>query len=159
MEPRTLKEAKEWLRARVHEGARCPCCTQMAKVYKRKIYGKMAAALIKFYHATKPNFDFVHYNALGSGLVRSTVSGDFAKMVYWGLIEEKPNSDPKDEDKRTSGFWRITQDGVAFVTAGLLVPKYAFIFDSRLMKFDKTEMVSIQDCLGEKFSYEELMAA
>ena len=33
----TLTEAKQWLKERLDEGTRCPCCNQYAKIYKRKI--------------------------------------------------------------------------------------------------------------------------
>ena len=31
----TLSQAKDWLRVRLDEGAKCPCCAQHAKLYKR----------------------------------------------------------------------------------------------------------------------------
>jgi hypothetical protein len=43
----TLAEAQDWLRERLPDGAKCPCCTQFAKVYRRKINSAMAWQLIE----------------------------------------------------------------------------------------------------------------
>ena len=45
----SLGDAREWLRERVEHGARCPCCTQFAKVYERKLNSRMARQLITFW--------------------------------------------------------------------------------------------------------------
>ena len=47
----TLADARDELRDLVNDGHRCPCCTQFAKVYRRKIHSTTARELIGFYRA------------------------------------------------------------------------------------------------------------
>jgi hypothetical protein len=55
----TLGAARDWLRDRLDDGERCPCCTQLAKTYRRRIHATLAKALITMYQhgGTK---QFVH---------------------------------------------------------------------------------------------------
>lgn len=151
----TLKEAKDWLRARLDKGERCPCCNQLAKFYSRRIYSSMAAALIYFYRS----FDQTKFHHKSDLLKNKTLAttlggGDFAKLSYWGLIEEKPKG--QDEDKRTSGYWKITQKGIDFVQAKLQIPSHVRIYDGKVFGFTG-DKVLVTDCLGNRFSYAELM--
>jgi hypothetical protein len=143
-----LGAVKDWLRGQVHKGgARCPCCTQFAKVYKRQINSGMARSLIRMYRVA--GLDWVHIpTALPA---RSREEG---KLAYWGLVEEA--SEPR-EDGGRAGWWRITSKGEAFLRRQLKVPKYALVYDARRLGFDETEMVDIQDCLGARFNLTELM--
>lgn len=115
----------------------------------------MAAALIYLYR----HFDheqFVHKSELvkAKGLATTFGGGDFAKLAYWGLVEEKQLQESA--DKRTSGYWRITTEGIKFVERKTKIKSHVKIYDSRFFGFSG-EDVSIEDCLGEKFSYAELM--
>lgn len=151
----TLREAKEWLRKRLYKGERCPCCNQMAKMYERKLYSSMAAALIYFYKS----FDhskFHHKSDLlkNKSLATTLGGGDFAKLALWGLIEEMPKREC--EDKRTSGYWKITQKGIDFVQAKLQITSHVRIYDGKVFGFTG-DKVLVSDCLGKRFSYAELM--
>ena len=55
-----------------------------------------------------------------------------------------------------AGWWRLTEQGSAFVQGLMKVQKYAKIYDSRLLKLDG-ELVTIRDVLGSRFNYDELM--
>lgn len=159
MDFKTVDEAQKWLRARLREGEKCPCCTQFAKVYRRKIHAAMAYGLIRFYQIAKGTKEYVSITQTREYNFRVALRGDFAKLSYWGLIEEMPK-DPKNKVQRTSGIWRLTQTGINFVRGDIRIPKYVKIYDGRRMGFDGVdEDVSIRDCLGKKFSYSELMAA
>jgi len=157
----TLKEAKDWLRERLGEGAQCPCCTQFAKKYPRTIHSTMARQLIAFYHASQEaglssvngQFPFVEWAKVMPQEFHAQRGTDFVKLAYWGLIEEQPNTDP---DRRSSGFWRLLPKGVDFVTGKLGVKKRAIIYSNRVLAFEG-DVVYIRDCLGDKFSYSELM--
>jgi len=82
--------------------------------------------------------------------------GDYAKLKFWGLIEQKPHED--DPSKKDSGFWKPTSKGVEFVQARCNVPRVALVYNGKLIKFENdNETVSIIDCLGKKFDYRELM--
>ena len=149
----TIQEAKTHLRENFDKGTGCPCCGQFVKRYRRSIYGTMARMLIAFYRLKHPGFMHVNDVIRLTGLADYRC-GDWAKLVYWGLIEEK--SKGKNEDKRTSGYWRITDRGKEFVEGALTVPKYIYLYNQKYMGNDGPE-VHIRDCIGKKFSYEELM--
>ena len=151
----SLEDGRRWLREHWREGVKCPVCTQMVKLYSRKLYSSMAAALIHLYR----NFDhnkYVHKSELVKAKKLATTfgGGDFAKLAYWGLIKEQEPS--PGEDKRTSGWWIITDKGVQFVERKVKVKSHVLIFNSRFFGFEGRD-VSIDDCLGEKWSYSELM--
>lgn len=142
-----LGNARAWLRQRVDQGEKCPCCTQMAKVYRRKINAGMARSLITMYHVG--GLTWVHLpTQIGA---RSREEG---KLAYWGLIEERAL---KRGDGGRAGEWRVTTKGELFLRNRMAVPKYARVFDGRLLGLDSTEMVTITDVIGDSFSYDELM--
>lgn len=147
---RTLGQAQLWLRAHVEDGVACPCCTQFAKVYRRKIHSTMARDLITAHG--RMGLDPFHVPTL---LRRAASAGDFAKLAYWRLIVEIPGV--RDDGSTRVGWWRITDDGRLFALNQLRVPKYARIYDGRLIELDASDTVTIRDALGERFNYEELM--
>lgn len=148
-EPLTLTDARGWLRDRVDEGAECPCCTQFAKVYRRKINSGMARALITLWH--KAGRDYVHLNS-----TVSAISHEAAQLSWWGLIEQDPEIER--EDGGRSSFWRITPLGVAWLHNRCTVPKYARVYNGRVLSMIESESHSIVDALGTRFDYAELMA-
>jgi hypothetical protein len=144
----TLAEAQDWLRERVDEGAHCPCCTQFAKIYRRKITSPMARGLIKQYRLARQ--DYAH----SASLVQSETH-EFSQLSWWGLIEEL---EVARDDGGKAGWWRITDTGVAFVCNQIKLPKYARIYDGRVLGLDVDTSVAITEALGTKFNYYELMA-
>jgi len=145
-----LGDAREWLRERVEHGARCPLCTQYAKVYERKLNSRMARQLITFWRKCGSGPDF-HY---APDVLDGDGTGDFAKLVYWELIE--PLEGERDDGSTRVGWWRVTDDGAQFVLGRVVVPKHARVYDSQCLKVTG-ELVGIRDCLGERFNYRELM--
>lgn len=157
----TLGESKEWLEGQMEDGAHCPLCTQYVKVYKRKLNSTMALALITFFKMTNGSSDYRHSMEIikasaDLSLARNGFGGDFGKLVHWGLIEEMPKEECKKFSGRTSGYWRMTKAGCDFVNGLILVPKYAYIFDSRLLKLSD-DFTGVGESLGDSFNYEELM--
>lgn len=144
----TIEAAKNWLRARVDEGERCPVCTQFSKVYRRAIHGTMARSLILAYRTH--GFEWFHLATLTK---RTGRGGEEGKLRYWGLLEEECETIP---DGR-SGWWRVTPKGRAFILGQITVPRHARIYDGRLLNLDPTEIVDIRDTLGKKFDYDQLM--
>ncbi len=141
------------------EGADCPVCTQRVQYYRRSIYNKMARCLIVLYHLNRRDTSqYHHINDITKGVTDS--SGDFAKFLYWGLIEQKPKDD-SDKKKKTSGFWRITEKGKRFVRGEVRVWKQAIVFNSKCYGFvtkdDQADSLTIQQALGADFNYSELM--
>ena len=128
---------------------------QFAKMYERKIYSSMAAALICFYRKYSDG-EYIHKSELvkHQSLSGTFGGGDFAKLSLWNLISEKP-SDKKAKGK-TSGYWAITSDGKLFVQGLLKVKSYVRIYDGHPYGFTG-DLVDIHNCLGTRFSYEKLM--
>jgi hypothetical protein len=128
----------------------CPCCDQLVKVYRRNIAGSTAYDLIRFANGTSLGEER-HIRHI---TMRSSGGGDFAKLLYWGLVEEAVNTST---NKRTSGMWRITPKGYDFVLNKLAIPKYALVYNGKFLGFEG-DSVTIEDCLGTNFNYRELMA-
>jgi hypothetical protein len=157
----TLAGAKQWLRDRVADGATCPCCTQFAKVYKRPITRSMAYSLILIdrHFQKDPVKAWLH---VPSYLTRTSIvgaairGGDWAKLVHWGLLEEKPEI-RKDGSPR-AGYYKITERGSAFARGEIRIPKFVFIYASRVLNRPSPETISVQEALGAAFDYRALMA-
>lgn len=149
----SLAEAKEWLRARVNRGDRCPCCGQFAKVYSRKMTAFTARAMIAMYRYYRT--EFVQMPELIRQRLTSQTQGGYATLgLYWGLIEEE---NQRREDGGRAGWWRLTELGIQFVLGEISVPKHARIYDGRILGYSD-ERVTIRDTLGTKFNYDELMS-
>lgn len=147
----SIQDLKDYLHEHWEEGVRCGGCDQLVKLYKRTIYGIMVYSLIQLYKLPRGE-----YHHIGK-LVKAGVAGggDFAKLVYWGLVEEEPK-DPENKEKRTSGMWKITPTGVAFVENRQTVPRYARVYDSRFLGLIG-DQIGVKDVIGKKFNYEDLM--
>jgi hypothetical protein len=136
----TLGEARQWLRDRVAKGAECPCCTQYAKIYRRKLNSGMAISLIRMYRAG------------GTGWVDVTIEiparhREEGKLRYWDLVE--PGT--------TRGVWKVTPKGEEFVKEEIKVPSHVDIYDDKMLRL-VGDPIGIRDALGSKFDYEELMS-
>jgi hypothetical protein len=147
----SLGDAREWLRRHVKTGARCPCCKQFAKVYHRKINSSMAHDLILMWRAFG-----IEWGYLPDLRKQRSLKGnrEESKLRYWNLVEEESERRP---DGGRNGWWRVTPTGMAFVLGESTVPKYAYVYDGRLLKLDGGEYVTIRDALGTKFHYRDLM--
>jgi hypothetical protein len=141
----TIADGKTWLRSQLESGADCPLCGQRAQMYRRKINSGMARSLIHIYRIAGTGW--VHVSAIGA---RSREEG---KLAYWGLLEEQRATGVHGG---RAGYWRITQKGLSFLRSGLKVPKYALVYNGRVYGFNG-EAVTIQDALGTKFDYNDLM--
>jgi hypothetical protein len=152
----SLHEAREWTRSRyVDRGALCPCCKQVAREYRRTIHAAMAEKLIQFWRT---------YGTLTWGERTPLMlkgrqgaadgGGDFAKLRYWGLIEEADDNERQDGGK--AGWWRVTVDGARFVQNTLAVHRYAYVYDGVSRRVEGP-LWNIERCLGKRFHYNELM--
>jgi len=148
-----LEEARNWLRARVEDGAECPCCTQFAKVYKRKLTSCGARTLIRMWRDS--GLEWVHVpTLLKTQLPDIAHQGGYATLgQHWRLIVESPD---EREDGGRVGWWRVTELGERFVREQVTIQKYARLYDGRCMNLVGSE-ISIKDALGTKFDYNELM--
>ena len=137
-----------WEKLERGEIVTCYCCGQTCKIYPRKINSGMARSLIQMYQLG--GRDWVHLPTRLN--LRSREEG---KLAYWGLVEEQK---VVRSDGGRAGWWRITEKGEAFVKNQLQVPKIAMVYNGTVREFDDSQMVGIKDALGDKFSYDELMA-
>jgi hypothetical protein len=150
----TLADARESVQRGLEKGLACPCCNQFCKLYPRQIHSTIARGLIRFYRMSRGHpGEYMHVDRLCPD--RKT-SGDFAKLAMWKLIEECPKT-PEDTMRRTSGFWKLTEIGIAFIERKIRVPRVKFVYNDRIMG-ESQEQVDITDCLKERFNYAELMA-
>jgi len=169
----SLAAAKVRVAEGLSDGIVCPCCHQYAREYRRKLNSGMALALIGLvrlwltaqdqaetylgpYHGA-----WIHLTQINEWVRRgqsirgsSNPCGDFAKLRYWGLIEEEPNEDP---GKRKSGSWRPSATGTLFVKGLITVHGYARVYNGECAGLEG-DPVSIRDALDDQFDYAELMA-
>ena len=147
-EESTLKEAKAFLNSNYEKGTQCPCCNQLVKLYKRKLNSGMARTLIELY---KCGDRFVHVkNHLRKQQLNNT--HDFTLLRHWGLIIA-----PDEESTgQASGLWKITERGKKFCKGEMVVNRHVLIVVNRHLGFSD-EKTTIQDSLGSRFKYNELM--
>ena len=148
----TLDESKPILREQAQNGGgECPLCTLFVKVYSHKCDSAMARTLIVMYRRGAGG-QFVHVPSLpvwgGKGDHHKV-----SQLSWWDLVTEEKVRRP---DGGRAGYWCMTRTGIDFVERRLTIPKYALIFDARVLGHDGPQ-VGIEDCLGDKFNYRELM--
>jgi len=159
----SLEDAKCWLRARFKKGASCPCCHQFVKLYKRPFNKSMAYVLllISCYFRGDQVEECLHVPSYIAEMVAdkprraAAVRGDWAKLKFWGLIEEKP--EVRDDGSPRVGYWRMTLLGRQFVARQVKVPSHVYIYNGTPLQRVVEQQISIDDALGTEFSYEELM--
>lgn len=136
------------------KGTVCPCCAQIAKVYTRKLNSALAQFLIWIVRSYEDNPRWIHIREFPM-IQNRRGGGDFAKLVHYGLLEQRPNED--DKSKRTSGQWKPTQKANDFVHKRIKVPEYVQLYDNFVQDFAAKE-IDIEAALGQQFDYSELMS-
>lgn len=144
-----LGAARTWLREQISDrGAKCPCCGQFAKVYRRRLNSGMARSLITMYRAA--GTDWQHVPSTTAGGTREE-----GKLRYWGLVEDGGHTP---SGGQRPGVWRVTLAGELFVLGHTKVPAHALVYDSKLLRLDTSRgEVTIREALGDHFNYEVLM--
>lgn len=147
---RTLHEARAQVEQAAWDGIECPCCGQLAKIYKRKFNSNMAVFLISLVQMTltEPN-GWVHHSQC------KYRGRDYSYIEAWGLAGTRPS---RDSEKRMSGYWKPTPMGLAFTMEQLLIPSHIHLYNNIVVGVEQTK-VTIRDALGDKFNYDELMGA
>ena|SRR5210317_855841 len=150
----TIKEAKDFLRRNWTAGAKCPCCQQNVKLYKRPLGSAQAAALIVTWKLHKKGKIWVHVQDDIIVGAKINIKGDFAKCRFWGLIRSLENEDPT---KKDSGWWQLTQKGIDFVKNQKRVYSHIYTYNQTFYGFEKSKTISILDALKNKFDYSKLI--
>ncbi len=144
----TLDEAQTLVLDSVVEGSFCPCCGQRVQVYQRKFNANFATFLISLVMRSKERgWDWVHYSDC------QFKGRDYPYIKVWGLAITAENDDTR---KRSSGLWKPTERGVAFVNGTVRLHRYAMMYDNKLCGYSK-DTIHIWDALGSRFDYDEMM--
>lgn len=154
----TVAQAKDVLRAGCADGVNCPACGQHVKVYERTITSAMAYGLILLRrHDARYRGAWVHLEDYLKALdIPSSIRGDMGKLRHWKLTEVC--SGTREDGSKRIGLHRITHSGIEFVERRLSVQKYARLYNNRCLGFKKGGgEITIDDALGKKFSYREVM--
>lgn len=170
-EPRqvwTLAQARAALRAQLDAGTTCPCCDQYARRYHRRLNAGMAVALLALIRCSRQSDDpagWVHAAVVQRWIVDrlptapAHPTGELGKLVHWGLVEALPQDAVGDDDRRdtrASGFWRPTALGVLFGCERQRVQSHVYIFNGACQGTDGP-WITIDEALGKRFAYSELM--
>lgn len=161
----SLAEARLWLLGKMDKGAECPCCHQYAKIYRRKLTSSMAYALIlicRYYRNLREPRGLDEWLHVPEWLSKTSKfgatvrGGDWAKLVYWDLIEAQ-HGEERDDGSSRVGYYRLTEKGLRFVKGECRVPRVALVYNQRLLRMDDDKTLDIREALTEKFDYGELM--
>jgi len=135
---------------RQEKGTSCPCCGQYAKEYKRRLNSSIAACLVVLSKMEHNSFHHVGEVLKARGM--NTIGRDFALLKHWGLVEEKINVDT---GRRSSGMWKITEEGIEFAQGKSKVARQVFLYNGQVTgrSFEDT---TIFEALGDKFNFSEL---
>jgi hypothetical protein len=150
-----LESAKLFTSKNLKKGTDCPLCKQDVKMYWKKIDSNMAKYLIVLYKLTAQKTNREYFHTETDLKVTQKVGGSFAKLRWWGLIEQKE----KDTDyttARTSGLWKITDKGKQYVRGEIKLPLYVKLYNKKMYGTDGKD-VDIRHSLNAKFNYTELM--
>lgn len=143
-----LEEAQDEFFDNLVEGIKCPCCDRWGKVYRWSLYPN-AAALICRMVAESGAGQFVETKTIiERGLSRRT------EGRHWGLIEQE--SELRADGGRT-GWWRVTPLGERFVSGESTIPKYAWVYDKKVIHLGGPE-ITLPEALKGKFDYNEMMS-
>ncbi len=143
------------------KGCKCPVCNQNVRLQKYTINSEMAKCLIDLYKLNKKEPDRVWFHVAKDIKIGISVSGAFAKMRHWGLIEQLTQKNNLTA-KKTSGMWRITDKGMDFVLNRISIPKFIKVYNQTFYGFeeeknDKNKPITITDAISTKFNYSELL--
>ena len=150
----TIQEAKQYLKSNYEKGVSCPCCGQFVKLYKRKINSGMSLGLLYLYKINGGG-DFIHVPTAFTQRKINHANLELAKLLYWELVEERLSTE---DDKKNSGYWKLTNKGIDYVLNRIKVPKHVFIYNNKVKGFSNNS-TGITESLGDKFNYHELMNA
>jgi len=124
----TLDQAKAWLQVEAVDGAICPCCQRFDKVYRRKVCKSALSNLTQLYSlSVQRGFDFYHYTEFFAGKV---FPGDMARLSFIGLVER---ADADDDNKKSSGMYKITPKGGSFVLGYSSIPELLIFYHNELI--------------------------
>lgn len=146
---------KKQFHAELDDGVVCPTCNRFAKRYKRRLGAQQVVWLMWLVRAFERTGEWVcvQDTAPWARHPGGIVGGDYGKLVHWGLITPRLNDDPT---KKSSGYWKPTQQGIDFVLRRVKVPSHVYLYNNCVNGWGDG-LLTIDECLGVKFDYAELM--
>tara|TARA_R110000824_G_scaffold344848_1_gene531477 strand:+ start:4460 stop:4966 length:507 start_codon:yes stop_codon:yes gene_type:complete len=149
---KSLWQARTELLEDIEDGATCPCCGQLAKVYRRKLNKEMAKWLV--WLVAKYLSSSGHIPSVWIDVKDSKVrGGDYAKLALWGLAKRKPVEEGS--KSRTSGLWQPTAAGIDFALGRKRVPSHLYVYNNAVVRESEVK-ISVKDALGEGFDYQDV---
>lgn len=153
---RKSQKTEFWEKLNAGDVQCCPTCNRTAMACKTTLNSTLTWMLIRLYRVSmertgKPG-GFIHVNDFSPG--RHSTGRNFCIVHHWGLATSA-EAEP-DEDKNSSGYWRLTAKGIAFIMGELDIPKYIFVFGNKVINTGK-DTWDVHAALKNKFSYSELM--
>ena len=149
----TITEGKEYLKRHYEKGTKCPCCDQTVKLYIINLNRNMVKGLIMLYKIAKRPYNFIHTPTEFTKQGVNYADCELSKLAYWGFVNEEVNTY---KDKKCSGRFAITEDGIKFINNKITAPKHALIYNSKLQGFSQVK-TSVFNAINDKFNYYELM--
>lgn len=139
----------------VLKGERCPRCNQWAQKYHRNINDAMVLGLLACVTIFKKSNDWVHYNDIDKIVFdrHGKKPAEFSKLRFWGFIIKCPNDNPR---KKSSGYWKPTETGIAFLRGETKAMKRAWLYDNKLVDWEGPQ-ITVMEALSKKFDYQKLM--
>jgi hypothetical protein len=155
----TIREARNLMRPNLKKGVTCPCCNQRSQLYVRKITSAMVRGLMLLYLECKGQVDpenhYIHLEDFFKPLdIPSSIRGDAPKLRFWGLLESMEGG--KVDGNPSSGYYRVTKEGIRFVKGKSLVPQAIKIYNNTFYGFEGPE-IDVWGAINNKFNYAEIM--
>lgn len=151
----TLAEARTWVMENVDgPGAVCPCCGQLARMYRRRLSGSISAAACLIYREMfeHPENAWVHAPTLFRHTKTAVKGGgDYAKGVYWGILEER-----EDQPGQSLGWYRLTEVGTQYVLQQLALPEYLLVYQGKVQGAEGRH-ITVLESLANEYDYEQLL--
>jgi hypothetical protein len=137
----TVQEVALKLANNIERGARCPCCGQFAKAYRRRLRGNHARFLVDVARLATPDNPWVHYKQC------HFAGRDYNYLRHFGLAEVQERE----------GLWKITDYGARFLLGKIGVPAWILVFNNEVVDHAK-EALTVRECLAQGgFDYDQLM--
>jgi len=145
--PRTANDAAqedmEFLQKQVRsealrlDGDECPTCGSHVSYIKVTISNSMVRYLRALVNSYDESPRFYHHRELFEAGEKASTNG--TRLVHWGLIE-------RSKDK---GYYKPTEDGIAFINGDLPVPRYVILFNNEPVEYAE-RLVHIGECVNSR---------
>lgn len=134
------------------KGYVCDHCGSYVKLYKRSFNSNMGICLLALYKHKVNGFVKVEDFLLEHGYKRC---GDFSYLIHYNMLEKMKGK--REDGSSKNGFYRLTSMGVMFCEGKTKVKEHFLICNNKLEGFAGRE-IDIHESLGNKFSFDKLMA-